>query len=1090
MLLDAIFCNGSGRFKKGMTGAAVLLLASFTLAGCSSGSGSGSGSGGINNPVPTITTLSPSSATVGTGSFTLTVSGTNFVSGAAVNWNGQSLPTTMAGVNQLTATVQASDIASTGTEKVTVSNPSPGGGASSALSFTVQPPLPPLTSRTDWKYLGSKVDAGADNSSAPQFLLYDPSHNQIFVSVPGMNVVEVFSTQTHLQTAAIPVPTPLGMDISLDSTMVYVGTGTAFLYVIDPVKLHVKQILNSADVYPGGFSSASPFVLNNGSLYVVPGFGIDGSGAPVLWSLSQSTAQVLNPPVDGAATRSGDHSSVVMASYGTGGDIAVYSAATNQFITTPYVAGDIVERVAANPVIDQLAVSDLDGNVYIYNSQLTLLGSIRIEPVGQSGGQRLNGMVFSADGLLLHLFVDDTIQEYDTTTFQLQAAMGQPYSLGTFAEPLPFAEDGTGLIYAINEEGVDFIDVSTIKSTGLTSLPYGYGYGLDYLKANTGPIAGGIANSSGIGAPGSEPTTVATAYFGSTPVWDLYASGNQYSFVSPALTTPGAENMLLTLSDSTPLLAPLAFSYGPDVVRLVTTASGADGSGNGFLVGYGFGNNTDSLKVTVGGQTATVTSFTANFPDLDIPFPTPIIGVNFTIPKGTAGLADVTLTTSSGTKTLSSVFQYTGATTLHASTAPLMAGVYDAVHKVIYFTSTNQILTWSVSADQWLSPITVPNSKTAQLIGISISPNGQLLAASDQGNQAVVVLNPDSPQSIVSWAVPNGGFGLSPVSVAATDQGTVYFDLSFAYSYGFGTRCQSDNMWMLDSTSGATTDLDPLGSTLQFCIYITDPVLVSPDGSTIYLNAGGLLTAYDVASGTWSNLDVSGETPADMALSTDGSRLVGDFSLFDTTTGYLGSLAWSDMALSDNQTMLLGEKMDETGAVMFQPWSNALDIVDLGHMVQIQRIALPLTAPNVFDSLVWDGDNDTAYMIVSGGVLEIPLTPLPIVLRSSSPSSGNAGSVVTLLGSGFGSGMTAKVDGAAVAITLVDEHTATLTMPSHTNGAAVITVTAQNGRSAFLDPGFMYGSGEAKRKPSTVQPTRRSGVHKKESQARLLYSVP
>ena len=42
----------------------------------------------VNNPVPTITSLSPASAVKGGAAFTLTVNGTNFVSTSVVNFNG------------------------------------------------------------------------------------------------------------------------------------------------------------------------------------------------------------------------------------------------------------------------------------------------------------------------------------------------------------------------------------------------------------------------------------------------------------------------------------------------------------------------------------------------------------------------------------------------------------------------------------------------------------------------------------------------------------------------------------------------------------------------------------------------------------------------------------------------------------------------------------------------------------------------------------------------------------------------------------------------------------------------------------------
>lgn len=53
------------------------------------------------NPTPTITSLSPSSATAGGPAFTLTVTGTQFISGSQVLWNGSQAPTTFASSTSL-----------------------------------------------------------------------------------------------------------------------------------------------------------------------------------------------------------------------------------------------------------------------------------------------------------------------------------------------------------------------------------------------------------------------------------------------------------------------------------------------------------------------------------------------------------------------------------------------------------------------------------------------------------------------------------------------------------------------------------------------------------------------------------------------------------------------------------------------------------------------------------------------------------------------------------------------------------------------------------------------------------------------------
>jgi photosystem II stability/assembly factor-like uncharacterized protein len=100
----------------------------------------------INNPVPTATSLSPSSATAGGAGFTLTVNGTNFVSTSSVLWNGSSRTTSFVSSTQLNATINAADIANGGTANVSVSNPAPGGGASNTLTFTINNPVPALTS--------------------------------------------------------------------------------------------------------------------------------------------------------------------------------------------------------------------------------------------------------------------------------------------------------------------------------------------------------------------------------------------------------------------------------------------------------------------------------------------------------------------------------------------------------------------------------------------------------------------------------------------------------------------------------------------------------------------------------------------------------------------------------------------------------------------------------------------------------------------------------------------------------------------------------------------------------------------------------
>ncbi|OGP99943.1 MAG: hypothetical protein A2Z40_03055 [Deltaproteobacteria bacterium RBG_19FT_COMBO_60_16] len=87
---------------------------------------------------PQVTALAPEYVTAGAPAFTLTVDGSNFVSGAKVRWNGSDRSTTFVSAAQLRANILAADIAAPGTIPVTVLNPD--GGVSNAMNFEVQVP--------------------------------------------------------------------------------------------------------------------------------------------------------------------------------------------------------------------------------------------------------------------------------------------------------------------------------------------------------------------------------------------------------------------------------------------------------------------------------------------------------------------------------------------------------------------------------------------------------------------------------------------------------------------------------------------------------------------------------------------------------------------------------------------------------------------------------------------------------------------------------------------------------------------------------------------------------------------------------------
>ena len=88
------------------------------------------------NPAPVITAVSSATIAVGSGNQYLTVTGTGFLPGAVVLWNGSQRTTTFVDSGHIRAAIPASDAAVAASVSLKVDNP--GSGDSNALNVTVQ----------------------------------------------------------------------------------------------------------------------------------------------------------------------------------------------------------------------------------------------------------------------------------------------------------------------------------------------------------------------------------------------------------------------------------------------------------------------------------------------------------------------------------------------------------------------------------------------------------------------------------------------------------------------------------------------------------------------------------------------------------------------------------------------------------------------------------------------------------------------------------------------------------------------------------------------------------------------------------------
>jgi len=194
-------------------------------------------------PAPTITALTPDSAIVGSGAFTLTVDGANFASGAIVRWNGADRPTTFVSATRLTAQITAVDVGLTGTVSVTVANPDT--QISGAAAFTVLPNCNPTIGPGDVPALVAAINLANDE-------VICPGANTITLTASAYDVLTVDNVTEGAN--GFPV---IGTTMTINgsgATITRTGPLLRFFYVntAGNLTLNNLSIFNGFGAAPGG----------------------------------------------------------------------------------------------------------------------------------------------------------------------------------------------------------------------------------------------------------------------------------------------------------------------------------------------------------------------------------------------------------------------------------------------------------------------------------------------------------------------------------------------------------------------------------------------------------------------------------------------------------------------------------------------------------------------------------------------------------------------------------------------------------------------------------------------------------------------
>ena len=333
------------------------------------------------NPVPVASSLSPSRTTAGASAFVLSITGSQFNTASIVRWNGANRPTTFVSSTQLQASIGAADIATVGTAQVTAFNPSPGGGTSAPLTFTISGPPSISVSATnvftganvtamltdgpggsgDWLALAS---ASAPNTSYIQYIFVGGPNRTWTVAMPATPGTYEFRlflnggftrAATSPAVTVVPGPNPAPVLTSTTPSSMIVGAGAFSLTV------NGSGFVSSSVVRWNGADRATTFLSSSQLRAAIPAADVAAAGTAQVTVFSPTPGGGLSSPVPfsiGASTASLQVSATTVVAgasvtvtltngYGGGSDwlaLASTSAPNNSYLQYTYVGGGVTTR--------------------------------------------------------------------------------------------------------------------------------------------------------------------------------------------------------------------------------------------------------------------------------------------------------------------------------------------------------------------------------------------------------------------------------------------------------------------------------------------------------------------------------------------------------------------------------------------------------------------------------------------------------------------------------------------------------------------------------------------------------------------------
>lgn len=965
---------------------------------------------------------------------------------------------------------------------------------SASLALTVQAATGPSLPRTT--YVRTDSLASLDNpagESRHRRIVYDPENKHVFAVNRAMNRVEVFSSADQSRLAQISVAGASSADLSADGASVWIGTVTEQAVAIDTASLHVRSrsTIPALSPLPNTVFDRPEELLTLASGKIAIRLRQSGSPQAVLaiWDpVANTTADLTSTAPQlfqnglGVMTRAGDHTKLFVAANDSSGEVAIFDANGAIAVGPRALGAGAIPLVAANSDASRFAAE------FVANGarQIILLDSALNQAAAVSATS-VEGLNFSRNGNFLYAAEISTgqpvIAVFDGATLQ-SVGVVPDLAIDGMSTQIEEAEE-TQLLFGIANRGLSFVDATSPGALAGAAPSFATA---PVAQPSEGPSAGGTSTS----IAGQNFPPAAQVKFGQQLATSVSVPGaTEIQATSPPSVINGAVNLTAYFTSGWLAVAPDAFSYGPQILKILPNAGSKSGGDVVQVYGYGFGADATKITVKIGGKTAAIQSVEsvasiAPSLGLDATFPFPIERITLQTPPGTPGKANIDLIAPAGSATATNGFQYLQSVQVYGKAGSYKFLLYDQKRQWIFLTTTDHVDVFDLNSAMFhaagLSPPGGP-PQNAGLRGISLTPDGTQLVVADFGAQNIYLLNPDTGTGTTVATGGVAGFANSgPARVAATSTQTVFVGMSGeGSSSGACASCLSQL-----NLSASPPTIQPAPQPEVTALMGAPLLQGNAAGDHVFLayesSPGGPVGSWTAASPNQFTVSLANESAIDLAGAPDGTGFVtrtsatAEIRTADLTL--VGTPAMAELEQIPSRVLVPGMAMHPSGALIYQPFltgpappvapavgiQGGVDIIDAHSGLLRLRIFLlePLAMLSTdIDGLhgsflAIDENGQRIFALTSSGLTVAQLANVPLAIGTIAPSSGLAvgGTTLTIRGSGFHSGTTVTIGGKAASMTFIDMNTLSVVTPAVPAGPQQVVVTNPDGESVALDAAF------------------------------------